>query len=133
MASLGVIAPLLLSQVRHAFDRVNPAASSNSGAPGASGTSDSANPSPSNQLTGNSFIQLLTAQLKAQDPLNPVDPTTFVTQLVQFNQLEQLISINTTLSAAAAPATSGSTPASNSQAAQNLSAAPRRSNPVAGL
>jgi flagellar hook assembly protein FlgD len=84
-------------------------------------------------LTGNSFIQLLTAQLQAQDPLNPVDPTTFVTQLVQFNQLEQLININSTLSgAASSTGTSGSTPSSDSRAMQNFAAsmvaAPTQSN-----
>jgi flagellar basal-body rod modification protein FlgD len=39
------------------------------------------------------FLQLLVAQLKNQDPLNPVQGTEFVTQLAQFQQLEQ--SINT--------------------------------------
>jgi len=41
----------------------------------------------------NMFLQLLVAQLKNQDPLNPVQGTEFVTQLAQFQQLEQ--SINT--------------------------------------
>jgi flagellar basal-body rod modification protein FlgD len=81
---------------------------SGNGASGASGTSNSGNSSSnsSNQLTGDSFIQLLTAQLQAQDPTNPVDPTTFVTQLVEFNQLQQLIEINQTLSGVAAPSPS---------------------------
>ncbi len=70
--------------------------------------------SGSNQLNGNSFIQLLAAQLQAQDPLNPLDPSTFVTQLVQFNQLQQLIDINQTLSQAAPPAATGGTQPSNS-------------------
>lgn len=60
----------------------------------------SSSSSSNNQLTGNSFIRLLTAQLQAQDPLDPIDPTTFVTQLVQFNQLQQLIDINGELTAA---------------------------------
>ena len=47
----------------------------------------------SNELNGDSFITLLTAQLKAQDPMNPMDPTQFITQLVQFNQLQQTIEI----------------------------------------
>ena len=58
-----------------------------------SSTSPNAPAPPNNQLTGDSFLTLLTAQLQTQDPLNPVDPTTFVSQLVQFNQLEQLIKI----------------------------------------
>lgn len=40
------------------------------------------------------FLKLLVAQLKNQDPLNPQDGAAFVAQLAQFNSLEQLISIN---------------------------------------
>ena len=89
------------------FAQPTPADSSTGGT---SGTSDSSGSTPSNELTGDSFIQLLTAQLQAQDPLNPVDPTTFVTQLVQFNQLEQLIQINSTLTGdVATPSTGAAT------------------------
>ncbi|HVY91797.1 MAG TPA: flagellar hook capping FlgD N-terminal domain-containing protein [Bryobacteraceae bacterium] len=41
------------------------------------------------------FLQLLVSQLQNQDPLNPTDSTTFVTQLAQFSQLEQTIGIKT--------------------------------------
>lgn len=37
------------------------------------------------------FLNLLTAQLRNQDPLNPTDPTEFVSQLTQFSQLEQSV------------------------------------------
>lgn len=40
------------------------------------------------------FLQLLIAQIKNQDPTNPTDSTTFLTQLAQFSQLEQLIGIH---------------------------------------
>jgi flagellar basal-body rod modification protein FlgD len=50
-------------------------------------------------LNKNMFLQLLVAQLKNQDPLNPTDSTQFVTQLAQFQQLEQ--SVNTGLDIAA--------------------------------
>jgi len=39
----------------------------------------------------NMFLQLLVAQLQNQDPLNPSDGTQFVSQLAQFQQLEQSI------------------------------------------
>ena len=40
------------------------------------------------------FMTLLVAQLKNQDPMNPVDNQDFVSQLSQFSSLEQLITIN---------------------------------------
>jgi flagellar basal-body rod modification protein FlgD len=39
------------------------------------------------------FLTLLVSQLQNQDPLNPTDSTTFVTQLAQFSELEQVIGI----------------------------------------
>ena len=40
------------------------------------------------------FLRLLVAQIKNQDPLSPQDPTQFISQLAEFSSLEQLISIN---------------------------------------
>ena len=40
------------------------------------------------------FLKLLVAQLKNQDPLAPQDGAQFVAQLAQFSSLDQLISIN---------------------------------------
>ena len=56
-------------------------------------TTTAAAPAGSTQVTKNMFLQLLVAQLKNQDPLNPSDGTQFMTQLAQFQQLEQ--SMNT--------------------------------------
>ena len=39
------------------------------------------------------FMQLLVAQLKYQNPMNPADGVEFMTQLTQFSQLEQMVSI----------------------------------------
>ena len=39
----------------------------------------------------NSFIQLLTAQVRNQDPLAPLDSTQFVEQLATFSTLEQQV------------------------------------------
>src|SRR5262245_16065719 len=44
-----------------------------------------------------SFLQLLTTQLKNQDPLSPLDATQFVTQLSQFAMVEQAIMTNKNL------------------------------------
>ncbi len=40
------------------------------------------------------FLALLVAQLKNQDPLNPMDSMDFTTQLAQFSSLEQLYNVN---------------------------------------
>jgi flagellar basal-body rod modification protein FlgD len=65
----------------------------------ASGTGSSSSSSSSssslNSLTSeNTFLQLLIAQIKNQDPLNPTDSIQFVGQLVQYSELEQLMGIN---------------------------------------
>jgi flagellar basal-body rod modification protein FlgD len=60
-------------------------------------TSSSSASSSANSLNPNSFITLLTAQLQAQDPLNPMDPSQMVDQLTQINSLQQLIQIQSDL------------------------------------
>jgi len=55
--------------------------------------------SPSVTPDMNMFLQLLVAQLQNQDPLNPTDSTTFVTQLAQFQQLEQSVNSGQDISA----------------------------------
>ena len=45
----------------------------------------------------NSFIQLLTAQVRNQDPLSPMDSTQFVEQLATFSTLEQQVQSNESL------------------------------------
>ncbi|MDU4860369.1 MAG: flagellar hook capping FlgD N-terminal domain-containing protein [Terrisporobacter othiniensis] len=40
------------------------------------------------------FLKLLVAQMTNQDPFNTQDPTQYVTQLAQFNMLEQTMSLN---------------------------------------
>ena len=45
-------------------------------------------------LGKDAFMKLLLAQLKYQDPMQPKDDTQFITQLAQFNTLEQMSSIN---------------------------------------
>ena len=60
------------------------------------------------------FLKLLVAQMKNQDPLNPMDGQQMAAQLAQFSSVEQLISANDTLakirellSTATAPAADG--------------------------
>ena len=49
---------------------------------------------PGSLTSESTFLNLLVAQIQNQDPLNPTDSIQFVGQLVQFSQLEQLLSIN---------------------------------------
>ena len=42
------------------------------------------------ELDRDAFLKLLTTQMQAQDPLNPMDNTQFVAQLSQFTSLERL-------------------------------------------
>jgi len=51
------------------------------------------------------FMTLLVAQLKAQDPTSPMDPKEMVGQLVQFNSLSQLMEIRGLLEEMSAGAT----------------------------
>jgi len=50
-------------------------------------------------ITENMFLQLLVAQLQNQDPSNPADSTQFVTQLAQFQTMEQSMNQGTDISA----------------------------------
>ncbi|MBW2369013.1 MAG: flagellar hook assembly protein FlgD [Deltaproteobacteria bacterium] len=43
------------------------------------------------------FLTMLVAQLKHQDPLNPMDGTDFTAQLAQFSTLEQMFEVNDNL------------------------------------
>lgn len=64
-----------------------------------SSTDSSTSTTTSTSALGNEqiFLQLLVAQIKNQNPLNPTDGTQFMSQLAQFSSLEQLISLNTTV------------------------------------
>ncbi|MCI4643282.1 MAG: flagellar biosynthesis protein FlgD, partial [Hyphomonadaceae bacterium] len=70
----------------------------------ASGTSTAASSTTASPATPaqfgeefNSFIQLLTAQVRHQDPLSPMDSTQFVEQLATFSTLEQQVRSNQSL------------------------------------
>lgn len=64
-----------------------------------SATSTGTTSSSYNTLTANfeTFMTLLTAQLKNQDPLSPMDSTEFTNQLVQYSEVEQSMKTNSLL------------------------------------
>lgn len=52
---------------------------------------------PKNNLDKNDFLKLFVTQLQAQDPLNPKDGAEMASQLAQFNSLEQMMNMNTSM------------------------------------
>lgn len=50
-------------------------------------------------LGRDAFLRMLVAQLRHQDPLNPMDGTDFTAQLAQFSSLEQMFNMNSSLKA----------------------------------
>jgi flagellar basal-body rod modification protein FlgD len=67
--------------------------------------------SDSATITANDFLTLLVTEMKNQDPTANTDPNEYINQLVNVNSLEQLISINQTLTTdSAASSSSGSSP-----------------------
>jgi flagellar basal-body rod modification protein FlgD len=54
------------------------------------------------------FLNLLATELQNQDPTAPVDSTAMVGQMISLNQLDQLISINQSLTGTPNTATTGS-------------------------
>src|SRR6266404_3823749 len=72
-----------------------PAATANASTPSASATAAAAN--GLSGLGEGDFLKLLVTQLQNQDPLNPVDETTFTQQLTQFSTLDAVTKMNTSL------------------------------------
>ena len=67
---------------------------------------------------GATFLNLLSTELQNQDPTAPVDSTAMVGQMISLNQLDQLISINQTLTTSSGtPGTPATTAAVGSTAA----------------
>lgn len=65
-------------------------------------TSDSTTPASSNSsLSESAFMQLIASELKAQDPTQPLDPSQFMGQLVQFGTLNEVTSIYNLLASGA--------------------------------
>ena len=130
MASIGSILPTATTAGTTAAN----GASSTSSTSASSATAGATDPL-ANEGT---FLQLLVAQLKNQDPSQPMDGTTFVTQLAQFSSLEQqlasrkdLDTISTDLSstsaassaAAASAAATGTSGSSGATAASSTTPA----------
>jgi|SRR5690242_4555114 flagellar basal-body rod modification protein FlgD len=73
---------------------LTPLSATQTNSTGATGSTSSSNSASDPETI---FISLLTAELKAQDPTQPLSPDQMVSQMFSMNQLQQLISINQTL------------------------------------
>jgi flagellar basal-body rod modification protein FlgD len=60
-------------------------------------SSSTSTSSSSTTVNKNDFLKLLIAQMKNQDPLNPMDGTQYVAELAQFSSLEELQNMNDNL------------------------------------
>jgi len=93
---------------------------------------------PANELSEDSLylITLLTAQLQAQNPLNPMDPNQMVTELTSMNTLQEIIQIRQDMDSlakppVATPPTTGATTGPLHSSAASVAFSPSTSNALA--
>jgi flagellar basal-body rod modification protein FlgD len=86
----------------HGISTITPLAQTMAGSSAKSANSANSSTSAADDAQS-TFISLLVTELKAQDPTQPMDPTQMVAQMFSMNQLQQLISINETLTNAFGP------------------------------
>lgn len=67
------------------------------GTTGTTAQRDASAVGPGGRLGKNEFLQLLTTQMRYQDPMNPMDGSKMAADLAQFSGLEQLVNINDAL------------------------------------
>lgn len=83
----------------------------------AASTATNGSTSSQNSMDGldntSTFLNLLVAQLQYQDPTNPVDGTTFVTQLAEFNDVQQNLAVRQDMDAVSEKYLGTSTPPSD--------------------
>jgi len=98
-------------------------------------TSSSSSSSSAATISSNDFLTLLVTEMQNQDPTSTTDPNEYINQLVNVNSLEQLVSINQTLTSSLGTTTTSAAPGSSSQfsaASAQSSATSATSNQTAG-
>jgi flagellar basal-body rod modification protein FlgD len=68
-------------------------ATSGASATATTSTTSNAAKTATKDLGKDAFLQLMTTQLRRQDPMNPVDDTAFLAQMAQFTTLEQITNL----------------------------------------
>ena len=66
------------------------------------GASSTASSNSAGSLGESDFLELMMDQLKNQDPLNPADPTQYMSELASFSTLEQEMQISSSTTESAA-------------------------------
>jgi flagellar basal-body rod modification protein FlgD len=99
-AVLNTLQPAAISGIRKAVSGKANTASTTATTSSSSGASS----------LSSTFLNLLATELQNQDPTAPVDSTAMVGQMISLNQLDQLISINQTLTGPTGTGTTGSVP-----------------------
>jgi flagellar basal-body rod modification protein FlgD len=77
---------------------ISSAAVATNAATGSTATATSAQASATPTLSYNSFLTLLMAELKNQDPTQPMDPSQMVSQLATISEVGQAVQTNSSLS-----------------------------------
>src|SRR5580700_8035009 len=70
-------------------------------------SSSSSSSALADTTTGQTFLNLLVKELQNQDPTAPMDSTAMVGQMISLNQLDQLISINQTVTGSTGTGSTG--------------------------
>jgi flagellar basal-body rod modification protein FlgD len=94
-AAAGMLNHYVNGSQPQATNRVSPMTSTNSDSGGSGSSSKS-----SATIGANDFLTLLVTEMKNQDPTANTNPNEYINQLVNVNSLQQLISINETLTGA---------------------------------
>jgi flagellar basal-body rod modification protein FlgD len=82
------------------LNQINGAGSSTAGTSGSSSPSSASSSAlPANEtISQTGFLQLISTQMQNQDPLNPTDPTQFLTQIEGLSEVSSLQSLQTSIS-----------------------------------
>lgn len=83
-----------------------------------------------NGVNADTFLQLLVAQMKYQDPDSPVDSTQFLAQTAAFEEVQELSSLQSSLTSLVSSEQAG---AATSMLGQQVTGADASGNPVSGV
>ncbi len=95
-----------------------------------SGTSSTSAGFGANGVNANTFLQLLVAQLKYQNPDSPVDSTQFLQQTAAFEEVQELGALQTSLSSLVTSQQAG---AATSMLGQQVTGSDQSGSPVTGV